>query len=183
MSELSKEEQIKRISEFAELMGLSPEALLATMAQGAAGVQRAAAPAMRRGPRPAPIVYPNIEYPPYGDANGNPIEYPKMLYQGMVKDVEEPFVKIIDGQQVNAIKVLRDQFVPQFLEVEDQLQEAVALREGWLPTYVDAKKAAIARAHAKGAVVDRGEGVGVEIKEIPAEPVPRHPGPKSRRAA
>lgn len=134
-----REDAAERIRAVAELLGLSPEQLIIAAVNGgaSAAVQEAEEPEQR----PPPIVYPNIKFPRYKFR-----EYPKLVYRGYIRDVEEPILKLVpNGQggvnQVNAIRIIPDQFVMETREVKSKAEEAT-LSAGWYFSLSEAKDAA-----------------------------------------
>lgn len=135
----SREETADRIRAVAELLGLSAEQLIIAAANGgaAAAVQEIDEPEIK----PPPIVYPNIKFPRYKFR-----EFPKLVYRGYIRDVEEPILKLVpNGQggvnQVNAIRIIPDQFVMETKEVGSKSEEAM-LDASWHLTLAGAKEAA-----------------------------------------
>lgn len=168
MSE-SQEDKIARIREVAEMLGLSPEQLVLAAAGAGSNVQTLQ-PTPRRS-RPAPIVYPNLEFPEYEYR-----EYPRLLYRAVVRDVEEPFIKVIDGQQINGVRVLRDQVVYSYLEVQNKAELVGQLALGWFMTQPEAKAKAVAEREARE---EEAEGLNAP----PAPPSVPRTGRRRRVAA
>jgi len=123
------------------------------------------------GQEPPHIVYPNIKFPRYVYR-----EYPKLYYRGAVRDVEEPFILVKDGQQINAVRIVRDQFICENLEVKNKNEETMNT-SGWFSTYVEARQDALAKRDAR---VASPYGEGVTVREAEPDP-PQRKGP--RRAA
>jgi len=147
-----REDQANRIRSVAELLGLSPEALIVAAAN--AGNAVAAVADEAEDLKPPPIVYPNVKFPRYKFR-----EYPKIVYRGYIRDVEEPIVKFIQGdngamKQVNAVRVLPDQFVQETREVNSKAEEAT-LPRGWYLSREDAIAAAKAAKAGSRPVVER----------------------------
>jgi hypothetical protein len=150
---ISREEQRAKIEAVAELLGMSPEQLVALAAGGAqAKVQELEEPIEQ----PPAIVYPNVKFPRYKFR-----EYPKCVYgNARFEDVEESVTKIVPrpegggADQRTFIRVIPDQFRYDTREVANAAEEA-NLADGWFLTLPEAKAAAQATKAASRPIVER----------------------------
>lgn len=182
MSE-SKEQTADRIRAVADLLGLSPEQLVVAAANAGNAIE--ALEPEEEDQKPPPIVYPNVKYKKYKFQ-----EFPKILYRGYIRDVEEPIIKMVPQdngsvKQVNAIRVLPDQFVTETMLVKNRIEE-MSRPAGWYLTLGEARSAAEAvksrsRPIVERVVPDKDE----EEDEETGGPAPsrRVKAPKRRRAA
>lgn len=138
MSE-TREQTADRIRAVADLLGLSPEQLVVAAANAGNAIE--ALEPEEAEQKPPPIVYPNVKYKKYVFR-----EFPKILYRGYIRDVEEPIIKMVPQdngsvKQVNAIRVLPDQFVTETMLVKNRIEETTR-PPGWYLTLGDAREAA-----------------------------------------
>lgn len=138
MSE-TREQTAERIRAVADLLGLSPEQLVVAAANAGNAIE--ALEPEEEEQKPPPIVYPNVKYKKYKFQ-----EFPKILYRGYIRDVEEPIIKMIPQdngsvKQVNAIRVLPDQFVTETMTVKNRIEE-MSRPAGWYLTLGEAREAA-----------------------------------------
>lgn len=157
-----REDHIERINAVAEMLGLTPAALLAA-AQNAGSLNVEAEDDGGVALPPPPIVYPNVKFKPYKFR-----EYPKLAYRGYVRDVEETVTKLMPREgggvdQKTFIRVIPDQFVMETRELKNKAEENT-LSADWFLTLVEAKEAAQAAKANQRPIVER---------EAPAEPVKR----------
>lgn len=135
----TREDTVARIQSVAELLGMTPEQLVAAAATAQNSIELLEPD--EDDQKPPPIVYPNLKYPRYKFR-----EYPKILYRGYIRDIEEPLIKFVsDGnggmKQINAVRVIPDQFVMETMTVNNKLEE-MARPKGWFLTLEEAKKVA-----------------------------------------
>lgn len=149
---ISREEQRERITQVAELLGMSPEQLVAMAAGGA---QQKIAELEEQAETPPPIVYPNIKFPRYKFR-----EYPKCIYgNARIQDIEETVTKIVprDGggfDQQTVIRVVPDQFRYDTSEVANAVEE-LNLGPGWFLSLAEARAAALAAKATARPIVER----------------------------
>lgn len=138
MSE-TREQTAERIRSVADLLGLTPEQLV--VAASNAGNAIEALEPEEEDQKPPPIVYPNVKFKKYVFR-----EFPKILYRGYIRDVEEPIIKMVPQEgggikQVNAVRVLPDQFVTETMTVKNRIEE-MGRPKGWFLTLTEAREAA-----------------------------------------
>lgn len=145
----TKEETVERINAVAEMLGITPEQLLAAAMN--AGPEKAVLQEQDKIEQPAAIVYPKVAFPPYKYR-----EYPKLLYKGIIRDVEEPYTKINpDGSHTNFVRVIPDQFVQETKEVANKAEEALSLVSGWYLTRGEAIEVAKAVKAAARPIIEK----------------------------
>jgi hypothetical protein len=165
---ISREEQRERLNQVAELLGMSPQELVALAAGGA---QAKVAELEEPVETPPAIVYPNVKFPRYKFR-----EYPKCVYgNARIEDIEETVTKLIprDGGGVDQkvfIRVIPDQFRYDTREVASAAEEA-NLPDGWFLTLPEAKEAARAAKATARPIVER-PARGRPRRQHPAETAP-----------
>lgn len=176
MSE-TRQETADRIRSVAELLGLTPEQLVVAATNAGNAIEALEPEAEDQ--KPPPIVYPNVRFPKYKFR-----EFPKILYRGYIRDVEEPIIKMIPDEnggvkQVNAIRVLPDQFVTETMTVKSKIEE-MARPAGWYLTLGEAKEAAIkAKKHTRP-IVERIVETPAKSEDEDEDAGPANPKPRAR---
>ena len=145
----------EQLDKLAVLVGLSREEFVA-LAMKASGTMNGIREEAEREEQPPPIVYPNIKFAKYKFR-----EYPKALYRGYIRDIEETVTKLVprpDGGGVDQrtfIRVIPDQFVQELKEVASNAEETIALASGWFLTRGEAIAAAQAAKAMQRPIVER----------------------------
>jgi hypothetical protein len=145
----------EQLDKLAALVGLSREDFI-TLAMKASGTMNNLREEAEEAEKPPPIVYPNVKFPRYKFR-----EYPKLLYKGYIRDIEEPVIKLVprsDGhgvEQVPFIRVIPDQFVQETQEVGNNAEEAMRVAAGWFMTRGDAIEAAKAAKAGQRPIIER----------------------------
>lgn len=150
----------RKLREAAEILGVSVEKLVLGAHDAISAMQEEQEEA-DNFVRPAPVVYPNIRFRPYKFQ-----EYPKAMYRGQIRDLEEPYAIVENGKVVPAVRTIRDKFTYDHQNVRNAVEERVALGGGWFLTLDEAKEAALAR--------QKGE-IG-EVRRLKPEEKPLAPG-------
>jgi hypothetical protein len=129
MDKMTREEQIEKLTQAAEIMGISVEQLFATQLTALDRVEEEGAKIEDSLP-PPPIVYPNLKFKPYRFR-----EYDKIVYRGRITDIEQPVTKYVqraDGSgtdTIQAIRVIPDQFVEETRIVKSRGEEMALIKE------------------------------------------------------
>lgn len=144
-----REDHIGRVNAVAEMLGLSPEQLLAA-ALNAGAVNAVKELDEEATQAPPPIIYPNVKFAKYKFR-----EYPKMVYgNGRFEDIEETITKIIPREgggvdQRTFVRVIPDQFRYDTRLLQSKVEENT-LAAGWYFTLGEAKEAArVAKANSR----------------------------------
>ncbi len=151
----------EKLDQLAALVGLSREEFI-QLAMKAGGAMDGVREEAEKLESPPPIVYPNVRFAPYKYR-----EYPKALYRGYIRDIEETVTKLIprEGGGVDQqvfIRVIPDQFVQELREVGSKAEELTALASGWYLT--------------RGEAIERAQIAKLNTRSIVERPAPARRG-------